>query len=120
MKRLLSTLAFIVLFFVSSVNAFEMKGFQEDSLDGKSLFEANGCTMCHDTTMEMVGPSLITIRMSYGMDENSLMDFFKGRAEARVYPAKASMMRPQLSKIKNLYEDEQRALARYILDIGNF
>ncbi len=121
MKKLL----FGILLFVSSINAFEMKvldenGFSEQGLDGKTLFESNGCTMCHDTNMETVGPSLITIRMSYGMDENALMDFFKGNAEARVYPAKASMMRPQLSKIRNLYEDEQRALARYILDISNF
>ncbi len=125
MKKLLFSIIFGMLFFVSSINAFEMKvldenGFSEQGLDGKTLFESNGCTMCHDTNMETVGPSLITIRMSYGMDENALMDFFKGNAEARVYPAKASMMRPQLSKIRNLYEDEQRALARYILDISNF
>ncbi len=120
MNKLLLSTVFMVLVSTTSVNAWNPMNAESAVVDGSTTFETNGCTMCHDENMEKMGPSLMTIRMSYGGDENALVSFFKGETPARVYPAKAAMMQPQLMKIQTLYDNEIRALARYVLGIEKF
>lgn len=120
MKKLLLSKVLMALLLATSVNAWNPMNAESAIVDGSASFETNGCTMCHDENMEKMGPSLMTIRMSYGGDENALVSFFKGEAPARVYLAKAAIMQPQLMKIQTLYENEIRALARYVLGIEKF
>lgn len=82
---------------------------------GASIFSERGCTMCHALDMDMVGPSVRTIGMRYSGNENGLVMYLKGQGQPIVYPERDAMMRPQLMKIGNLYEDEYRSLARYII-----
>ncbi len=87
----------------------------QNNPDGAEIFESKGCTFCHDTTMERIAPSLQNIATIYQNNEDALVSFLKGERSAIVYPQSASTMQPQLMKIKSLYEDEIRALARYII-----
>ena len=82
---------------------------------GQGIFETNGCSMCHKPDMETVGPSLKQISMYYSGKENTLLSYLKGETGAIIYPERAGVMKPQLIKIRNLYEDETRALARYLI-----
>ncbi|MDD3789784.1 MAG: c-type cytochrome [Petrimonas sp.] len=82
---------------------------------GASIFNNRGCTMCHALDMDMVGPSIRTISIRYSGNENALVMYLKGQGQPIVYPERGEMMRPQLMKIANLYEDEYRSLARYII-----
>lgn len=86
-----------------------------DNGRGEAIFNERGCTMCHAQDMEMVGPSIRTISMRYSGNENGLVMYLKGQAQPIVYPEREVMMRPQLLKIGNLYEDEYRSLARYLI-----
>lgn len=82
---------------------------------GPGIFEANGCVMCHKPSIEGVGPSLEQISMHYNGKENALVSYLKGESSAIIYPERAGVMQPQLVKIRNLYEDEIRSLARYLI-----
>lgn len=86
-----------------------------DNGAGAALFNDRGCTMCHAMDMDMVGPSVRTIGMRYSGNENALVMYLKGQGQPIVYPEREAMMRPQLMKIGNLYEDEYRSLARYLI-----
>lgn len=86
-----------------------------DNSAGAAIFNERGCTMCHASDAEMVGPSVRTIATRYSGNENGLVIYLKGQGQPIVYPEREGMMRPQLMKIGNLYEDEYRSLARYII-----
>lgn len=86
-----------------------------DNSGGAALFNERGCIMCHALDADMVGPSIRTISMRYSGNENGLVMYLKGQGQPIVYPERDGMMRPQLMKIGNLYEDEYRSLARYII-----
>lgn len=86
-----------------------------DNSGGGALFNERGCIMCHTLDADMVGPSIRTISMRYTGNENGLVMYLKGQGQPIVYPERDGMMRPQLMKIGNLYEDEYRSLARYII-----
>lgn len=86
-----------------------------DNAAGSAIFNERGCTMCHAPDVDTVGPSVRTIAMRYSGNENGLVMYLKGQGQPIVYPEREGMMRPQLMKIGNLYEDEYRSLARYIV-----
>ncbi len=86
-----------------------------DKNSGAAIFSERGCTMCHAMDAETVGPSIRTIGMRYSGNENGLVAYLKGQAQPIVYPERDMMMRPQLMKIGNLYEEEYRSLARYLI-----
>ncbi len=111
MKRILLFL-FLSLNFTFAQNPFQT----QNSLSGGGIFDSKGCTMCHDVSMEKMGPSLQFISTVYMGDEDTLVSYLKGEREPIVRPQNASIMKPQLLKIRTLYEDEVRALARYILE----
>jgi len=86
-----------------------------DNTAGAAIFSERGCVMCHAKDTDTVGPSLRTIGMRYSGNENALVVYLKGQGQPIVYPERDGMMRPQLMKIGNLYEDEYRSLARYMI-----
>ncbi|NPB06284.1 MAG: c-type cytochrome [Aquificae bacterium] len=81
---------------------------------GKKIFQQKGCNSCHQPEMETVGPSLKKIAQAYGSVEE-LVKYLKGEAEPKVDPAKANIMNPQLAQLKDLSEEDLKALAEYIL-----
>lgn len=97
------------------VGAWMLLGTAAANNVGQSVFESNGCVMCHKPNMEGVGPSLQQIGMHYSGKENALVSYLKGETQAIIYPERAAVMQPQLVKIRNLYEDEVRSLARYLI-----
>ncbi len=114
MSKLIKFSTFILL--VLSATLFARDSFKmQNDLDGGDIFDSKGCTVCHDVKMERIAPSLQYISTIYQRDENALVSFLKGERSAIVYPENASTMQPQLLKLKSLYDDEIRALARYII-----
>ncbi len=83
--------------------------------DGEAIFKQKGCTSCHRPDMDTVGPSLKKIAQAYAGKREDLIKFLKGQGEAIVDPAKASVMKMQLARIKDLSDEEFGALADYIL-----
>lgn len=86
-----------------------------DSASGSTIFSERGCAMCHAKDNDTVGPSIRMIGIRYSGNENKLVAYLKGQSQPIVYPERDGMMRPQLMKIGNLYEDEYRSLARYMI-----
>lgn len=86
-----------------------------DKNSGAQIFNERGCAMCHAMDTEMAGPSIRTIGMRYSGNENGLVAYLKGQGQPIVHPERDTVMRPQLMKIGNLYEEEYRSLARYLI-----
>lgn len=83
--------------------------------DGKAIFQSKGCASCHQPTVDTVGPSLKKIAQAYAGKKDQLIKFLKGEAPAIVDPAKAAIMKAQLTMLKGLSDKELEALADYIL-----
>jgi len=81
---------------------------------GKAIFTKKGCNSCHQPTADTVGPSLKKIAQAYNSVEE-LVKYLKGEAEPKVDPAKANIMNPQLGQLKDLSEEDLKALAEFIL-----
>ena len=71
--------------------------------------------MCHKPDFDTIGPSLKTIAIGYSGKESSLITYLQGQGTAIIDPARASVMDPQLVKIRTLFEEDMRALAEYIV-----
>ena len=82
--------------------------------DGAAIFKSKGCASCHQPAADTVGPSLKKIAKAYAGKEDQLVKFLKGQAPAIVDPAKAAIMKAQLAMVKNLPEDQLKALAKFI------
>ncbi len=107
MKMLILGLSLMITLYSNSAMA--------DSANGKIIFEAKGCVMCHQKDMDTVGPSLRTIAIGYSGKESTLVAYLKGQGSPIIDPSRASVMAPQLVKIRMLFEDEFRDLAEYIV-----
>ncbi len=107
MKMLILGLSLMITLYSNSAMA--------DSANGKIIFEAKGCVMCHQKDMDTVGPSLRTIAIGYSGKESTLVAYLKGQGAPIIDPSRASVMAPQLVKIRMLFEDEFRDLAEYIV-----
>ncbi len=83
---------------------------------GAEIFQSNGCAMCHQKNTEGVGPSLQTISMYYATKEDALVAYLQGRGNPIIDPSKASLMNQQLLKLKGLFDEEFRSLARYLIN----
>lgn len=83
--------------------------------DGASIFKSKGCASCHQPKADTVGPSLKKIAKAYTGKEAELVKFLKGQAPAIIDPAKYAIMKAQLTMVKNLPEDQLKALAQYML-----
>ncbi len=83
--------------------------------DGGAIFKSKGCASCHQPAADTVGPSLKKMAGAYAGKKDQLVKFLKGQADPIVDPAKAAIMKAQLTTIKNLPQDQLEALADYIL-----
>ncbi len=83
--------------------------------DGAAIFKAKGCASCHQPNADTVGPALKKMAQAYSGKKDQLIKFLKGQADPIVDPAKFAIMKPQLTLIKNLSDEELSALADYIL-----
>ncbi|RLJ70977.1 cytochrome c [Hydrogenivirga caldilitoris] len=83
--------------------------------DGAAIFKSKGCASCHQPAADTVGPGLKKIAQAYAGKEGELVKFLKGEAPAIVDPAKEAIMKAQLTMVKNLPEDQLKALADFIL-----
>ena len=101
-----------MLVFSSAVFAFS-----DGRENGKELFNAKGCIMCHKKDIRSVGPSLETIAIRYSGKETMLVDYLNGKSNPIVEPGRDSVMRPQLTKIRSTSPADKRDIARYIITI---
>lgn len=109
MKNVILGLSFCTLFFANAA--------AQDALSqkGKAFFERNGCDLCHKSDMDTIGPSLRTISTAYAGKETSLITYLRGQGAPIVDPARASVMNPQLVKIRTLFEEDLHSISTYIL-----
>ncbi|MDD2790958.1 MAG: c-type cytochrome [Sulfurimonas sp.] len=82
---------------------------------GEVLFESKGCVLCHKKDEEAIGPSLRNIANVYAGKEMALLTYLKGQGTPIVDPARASVMEPQLVKIRMLFEEDLHAISKYII-----
>ena len=80
-----------------------------------SVFESQGCGICHKPEASGASPSLKEIAQAYQGKEDHLIGFFKGEAEAIVRPAKANMMKGFIEKTKALSDEDRKTLAGFIM-----
>lgn len=87
--------------------------------EGKRIFEAKGCVTCHKQDVDTIGPSLQTIAISYSGKEETMVPYLMGQGTPIVDPTRASVMNPQLLKIRTLFEEDMRALTEYIISAAD-
>jgi cytochrome c551/c552 len=80
-----------------------------------SVFESQGCSVCHKPEAFGTFPSLKEIAQGSQGKEDHLISYFKGEAEPIVQPARASMMKGYIEKTKALSDAERKALADSIM-----
>jgi len=83
--------------------------------DGAAIFKQKGCASCHQPNADTVGPSLKKIATAYAGKKDQLVKYLKDQAPPIVDPAKAAIMKAQLTLTKNLPDDQLSALADFIL-----
>jgi len=119
-KTVYFSLAILLIVLASS---FKLPGINQDNasflnsvdIDGKAIFNANGCVACHNLTVKTVGPSVAEIAKVYKNKKEDLMKFLIGEKEAIIDPALYPIMKPQLSTIKNMNNAKKNALIDYML-----
>lgn len=111
MKKLIVGLVLAQAFLISNATA--------NSTKGQEIFESKGCAICHKVDMDTIGPSLKTIASYYLGKERDMLTYLKGQGTAIVDPSRASVMDPQLIKIRSLFEDDLNALAKYIVSAND-
>jgi cytochrome c len=85
-------------------------------IEGEGLFESKGCVLCHKKDDDTIGPSLRTIATVYAGREMELLTYLKGQSAPIVDPARASVMNPQLVKIRTLFEEDLHAISMHIIN----
>lgn len=111
MKKLIFGLSLATTLFLTNAAA--------ENANGKAIFEAKGCALCHKDDVDTIGPSLRTIAIGYTGKESSLMSYLQGQGTPIIDPARAAVMNPQLVKIRTLFEDDMRALAEHIVSAND-
>jgi cytochrome c len=88
-------------------------------LDGKKIFNDNGCTACHQEQKKIIGPAVVTISESYKGKQEELIGFLKGENKAIVVQdaGQIAMMQANISLTKNMSEETLEALSDYILSL---
>lgn len=110
MKKLILGLSLSTIFLVNI--------FAQDTQGGRAMFESNGCVVCHKLEMDTIGPSLKTIAYAYAGKEMNMLTYLKGQGTPIVDPARASVMNPQLLKIRTMFEEDLHAISTYIININ--
>ncbi len=88
-------------------------------LDGKKIFNDNGCTACHQEQKKIIGPAVVTISKVYQGKSAELIGFLKGENKAIVVEdaGQIAMMQANISLTKNMSEEVLKALSDYILSV---
>ena len=110
MKKVVVVFALVLAFGLAGVS-FE----PVSAADGQDLFKNMGCVACHKPDRKTVGSALKDIAQAYKGDEGTLVKFFKGESTPLVVPQLPPTMAGQMDKIKKLSEEDQTALAKYIV-----
>ncbi|MDQ1264703.1 MAG: cytochrome c [Campylobacterota bacterium] len=113
MKKIISGLA-VCTMFASAVFAQDISAEK-----GKQIFEAKGCAVCHKKDMDTIGPSIAAIARGYLGKEKEMISYLRGQGQPIVDPMRASVMNPQLVKIRTLFDPDMQALATYIISIND-
>jgi cytochrome c len=89
------------------------------TLDGKKIFNDNGCTACHQEQKKIIGPAVRTISQVYQGKSSELIGFLKGENKAIVVEdaGQIAMMQANISLTKNMSEEVLKALSDYILSV---
>lgn len=111
MKKLIVGLVLAQAFLISNASANTTKG--------QEIFETKGCTICHKSDVDTIGPSLRTIATHYLGKERDLLSYLQGQGTPIVNPSRAAVMEPQLIKIRSLFEDDMSDLAKYIVSAND-
>jgi cytochrome c len=107
MKKIMLGLSVVILL-LTDASAQEMKG--------ETLFEEKGCALCHKMDADTIGPSLRNIATVYAGKETELLTYLKGQGTPIVDPSRASVMNPQLIKIRTMFEEDLHAISTYIIN----
>ncbi len=108
MKKYSALILFAILFFW----AFSAQA-KEPAQD--TQFETLRCAICHKADTGTVYPSLKEITKAYNGNEEKLIDYFNGKSDPIVKPAKSKIMKTFLESIKALSESDIKNLADFIL-----
>ena len=111
MQKIILGLSFAATIFTANVSA--------QNSEGQRVFETKGCVVCHKKDMDTIGPSLRTIATSYASKEHTMISYLQGNSAPIVDPARASVMNPQLVKIRTLFEADMQALAEYMVSAND-
>lgn len=87
--------------------------------NGKTIFESKGCALCHKSDVDTIGPSLRTIATAYTGKGTEIVSYLQGQGTPIVDPARASVMNPQLAKMKTLFDKDLKAVAEYIISAND-
>jgi cytochrome c551/c552 len=83
-----------------------------------TIFHSQGCATCHKTEVSKTYPSLQDIAHAYQGNEDQLLGYLKGEAQAIIEPTEASRMKRYIEKTKSLSDAERKALADFIMSHG--
>ena len=133
MRKFIFVLSFSILLLTNAIAGDAMNKFVQKRKDivnaenagnsaiakGAAIFNAKGCSLCHKAKKEIIGPSLYKIAKAYTDKSGTLIPYLSSQGTPIVYPDRASVMNPQLAKIKTLSEEKMKALATYIISAAD-
>lgn len=82
---------------------------------GEKLFKDNGCVVCHQMDVKVVGPPMKEIATAYKDNSKGLNEFLKGNAKSIIDPAQHAVMEPQIVITKAMSEEDRMAIVNYLL-----
>ncbi len=88
-------------------------------LDGKKIFNDNGCTACHQEQKKIIGPAVAQIAQAYKGKSTELKGFLRGENKAIVVKdaGQIAMMQANINLTKSMSEEVLQALSDYILSV---
>lgn len=111
MKKIIYSMLLTTSLFSTCANA--------QSTNGKAIFDSKNCGLCHKKDVDTVGPSIKTISKAYASKQKELMSYLQSNGTPIIAPERATVMNPQLAKIKTLSEDDMKDLTKYIVSISD-
>ncbi len=86
---------------------------------GKQLFNGKGkCKSCHQTKMNSVGPSVVSIAEIYKKENGDIVQFLKQEADPIVKPETYAVMKTNFALLKTFTDEELKALEQYMMNIA--
>ncbi len=120
MKKILLLLLGVMLSlaFTSPVKSVRQSNseayFVNDPVSGKTLVRKKACTLCHDPSKDVVGPSFNAIALKYEGNSEKILEFLEGKRDPIVKPEDFKYMKPVLEQLAKMSDKERKAIAKYI------